>query len=54
MIKRSDILSLLGIASLILVLLLPEGIIKYPENMYIYAIIFLTGAIVVGAIEDKK
>lgn len=54
LITRADILTLLGATSLILVLLLPEDMIKYPENLLTYSIIFFTGAIIVGAVENKK
>jgi len=52
--NRSLILNLFGIASLILGVALPEDAIKHHGNLFIYAIIFFTGAIITSAIEDKK
>ena len=52
--NRSFILNLFGIASLILGIALPEDVIRYHGNLFIYAIIFFTGAVITSAIEDKK
>jgi len=52
--NRALILSLFGVVSLILGVVLPEDAIRYHANLFIYTIIFFTGAIIISAIEDKK
>ena len=54
MIRRSEILLLLGITTLLLSVFVPEGTIRHEGNLLIYSIIFFTGSIITGAIEDKK
>ena len=50
LIKRSDILCLLGATSLLLSLIgLGDG-----STLITYAVIFFTGSIITGAIENKK
>jgi len=51
--KRSEILSLLGFLSLILAIVMPEFELGN-DHLFVYAIIFFTGSIITGAIEEKK
>ncbi len=54
MIKRSGILLLFGITTLLLSVFAPEDVIKHEANLLVYSIIFFTGSIITSAVESKK
>lgn len=54
MIKRSEILLLFGITTLLISVFAPNGMIAHEGNILIYSIIFITGSIITSAVESKK